>query len=171
MAQSSVCVRRPREGARPVQRIALASLSVLAVALAAVTVSSSPPTESLATQGKPAELPARPQPQKAAVHHIKVTVSGPQDTVMRVSRAGAQTEVELRGEPFEFEFTEQLTHVGSLGITVSAISAISAISADAATEPLRCAITVDGRPVATDARTSPGEDGTARVHCMIPLDV
>lgn len=150
------------EGARPVQRIALASLSLMAVALAAVTVASSPPTEPVVTQGKSTEQPTPPVP---SAHTVEVTVSGPYDTVMHVSRAGAQTEVELRGEPFEFEFTETLAHVGNLGITVRADSA------DPSGEPLRCAIKVDGVTVADDAQTGPGGNGAARVHCMIPLDI
>ncbi|SFA93607.1 hypothetical protein SAMN05216266_102314 [Amycolatopsis marina] len=150
------------EGARPVQRIALASLSLIAVALATVTVASTPQTEPVAAQEKSTEQPVPAVPSK---HTVEVTVSGPYDTVMHVSRAGAQTEVELQGEPFEFEFTETLAHVGSLGITVRADSA------DPSGEPLRCAIRVDGVTVADDAQTGTGKSGTARVHCMIPLDI
>lgn len=146
-------------------RIAFALLSLLAVAIAALTISSSAPAEIVAAQQESADQRARPTPSQPLPHTIRVTVSGPYDTIMRVSRAGAQTEVRLRGQPFEFEFTEKLAYVSSLGI------AVLAHSEDTSTEPLRCAITVDGTIVADETITGPADADGASVYCMVPRDV
>jgi hypothetical protein len=148
-----------------VHRIAFALLSLLAVAIVALTVSSSTAAELVATQQESTDQLARPGPREPTPHTIRVTVSGPYDTIMRVSRAGTQTEVQLRGEPFEFEFTEKLVHVSSLGI------AVLADSKDTSAAPLRCAITVDGVTVADDSATGPSGENGASVYCMIPREV
>ncbi|SFP00067.1 hypothetical protein SAMN05421810_101644 [Amycolatopsis arida] len=106
--------------------------------------------------------PARHEPAPRTVH---ITVSGPHDTLMRVSRAGAATDVELRGEPFDFEFTEEHVEVGQLGISVFANSATPQ------EQPLRCAIRVDGVVVANDTAETVGGDGTAEVACTVPFSV
>lgn len=152
-------------GSALVHRIAFALLSLLAVAIATLTVSSSTAAELVATQQESTDQRARPVPVKLVPHTIKVTVSGPYDTIMRVSRADAQTEVRLRGEPFEYEFTENLVHVSSLDI------AVLADSEHTSAEPLRCAITVDGMIVADDSATGPPGENGASVYCMIPRDV
>jgi hypothetical protein len=152
-------------GSALVHRIAFALLPLLAVAIAALTVSSSPSAEIVATQHESPDQLALPAPREPVSHTIRVTVSGPYDTIMRVSRAGAQSEVRLHGRPFEFEFTEKLVHVSSLGI------AVLADSQDTVAEPLRCAITVDGVTVADDTATGPSSENGASVYCMIPHDV
>ncbi|MGH3519519.1 MAG: hypothetical protein ACRDQ7_19285 [Haloechinothrix sp.] len=95
-------------------------------------------------------------------HRIRITVSGPDDTVMRVARAGTQSEVALRGEPFDFEFTEKNARIGDLGIAVFA-------KTDTPSEgPLRCKITVNGKTVAEQSTAEPGERGYPEVACVIP---
>ncbi|GAB3481010.1 hypothetical protein [Amycolatopsis cihanbeyliensis] len=114
---------------------------------------------SQAPQGPP---PPAPDPQAVpGPHTIHVTVSGPDDTVMRVARAGTQTQVELRGEPFEYEFTEERDRLGELGIAVYARSASPG--------QVHCGITVNGEVVAEQSAREPGADGFATVGCTIPI--
>ncbi|WP_216215396.1 hypothetical protein [Amycolatopsis aidingensis] len=115
------------------------------------------------SQAPPGSPPPAPDPAVAAAgpHTIHVTASGPYDTVMRVARAGTQTQVELQGEPFEYEFTEESDRLGELGIAVYARSATPGV--------VHCAITVDGEVVAEQSVRRPGADGFATVGCTIPI--
>lgn len=103
-----------------------------------------------------------PPHQAAGPQRIHITVSGPQDTLMRVVRAGTQSQVALQGEPFDFEFSEQAADIGDLGIAVFAKTDTPGDT------PLQCSITVDGRTVAEESATKPGERGYAEVACSVP---
>lgn len=115
------------------------------------------PTSPRATAPRPEHPAQAPRPQR-----IHISVSGPQDTLMRVARAGTQSQVALQGQPFDFEFLEESAQVGDLGI------AVFAKTETFGGEPLRCRITVNGTTVAKAATSKPGEKGYAEVECVVP---
>ncbi|EHR50993.1 hypothetical protein SacmaDRAFT_2753 [Saccharomonospora marina XMU15] len=146
---------------RAVVGTTLAALALAAVAQACGTDSppaapSAPPPSASAPGTS-----APPPPAEGERHRVRVTVSGPYDTVLRVARGGYYTRVDLRGEPFDFSFTE------------SEGSGYRDISVWAGTEhpeqgPVRCAIEVDGKVVAQRVADRPDGEGKASVVCEIP---
>lgn len=116
--------------------------------------SASPPSQA------PQRPAAAPVPQR-----VHIVVSGPYDTLMRVARAGTATQVALQGQPFDFTFTEHAASVSDLGIAVFAKTDSPGAS------PLSCKITVNGRTVAQETATGPGERGFAEVSCVIAASV
>lgn len=115
------------------------------------------PTSTRTTPPRPDRPAKAPRPQR-----IHISVSGPQDTLMRVARAGTQSQVALQGQPFDFEFIEETERVGDLGI------AVFAKTETFVGEPLLCRITVNGTTVAKAATSKPGEKGYAEVECVVP---
>ncbi|MBB3664828.1 hypothetical protein FB384_003779 [Prauserella sediminis] len=112
-----------------------------------------------------AETPSPgPAPDIARPHTVRIHVSGPDDTLMRVLRGGHGTQVALGGEPFDHSFTEPAGSDGYLGIQVAAASK----QADAA---VHCRITVDGDVVAQQRAASRDETGLAQVQCTVPRGV
>lgn len=104
-------------------------------------------------------------PEAARPHTVRVHVSGPDDTLMRVLRGGRGTQVALGGQPFDHSFTEPAGTDGYLGIRVAAAS-------KQAGEPaVRCRITVDGAVVAQQRAAARDETGLAQVQCTVPRGV
>ncbi|WP_199432245.1 hypothetical protein [Qaidamihabitans albus] len=110
----------------------------------------------------PVPLPAA---DPAGPHRIHITVSGPADALMQVVRGQTRTQVALRGEPFDFEFTEPHRPDGYPDIAVHAMSTLPS------PEPLTCRIEVDGVTVAEQSVTEPGASGRAEVSCEIPASI
>ncbi|GAA1193875.1 hypothetical protein [Prauserella alba] len=106
-----------------------------------------------------------PAPETARPHTVRILVSGPDDTLMRVLRGGRGSQVALGGEPFDHSFTEPPGSDGYLGIQVAAASR----QADG--PAVRCRITVDGDVVAQQRTASPDESGLAQVRCTVPRGV
>lgn len=123
----------------------------------AVTSEPSEPsaTPPAASGAPPAAAPSGEQ------HTIRVTASGPHDTVLRVARGGYYTRVDLRGEPFDFTFTEP-EGGGYRDISVWAGTEHPEQAA------VRCAIEVDGKVVARRSADRPDAEGKASVVCEIP---
>ncbi|NIJ12275.1 hypothetical protein FHU38_002619 [Saccharomonospora amisosensis] len=140
------------------------TLAALALAAAGQACGTDPPPAAPPAPPLSASAPGTSAPSPPAEgeqHRVRVTVSGPHDTVMRVARGGYYTRVDLRGEPFDFTFTE------------SEGSGYRDISVWAGTEhpeqgAVRCAIEVDGKVVAQRATDRPDGEGKASVVCEIP---
>ncbi|MBB3051100.1 hypothetical protein FHS23_002123 [Prauserella isguenensis] len=106
-----------------------------------------------------------PAPDTAGPHTVRIHVSGPDDTLMRVLRGDQGTQVALGGEPFDHSFTEPAGSDGHLGIRVAAASK------QAGHPAVRCRITVDGDVVAQERATERDETGLAQVQCAVPRGV
>lgn len=104
-------------------------------------------------------------PDAAGPHTVRIHVSGPDDTLMRVLRDDQGTQVALGGEPFDHSFTEPAGSDGHLGIRVAAASK------QAGRPAVQCRITVDGDVVARDRATERDETGLAQVQCAVPRGV
>ncbi|MBK1782849.1 hypothetical protein [Prauserella cavernicola] len=139
-------------------RAALAILIAVALlATGSASAAFAPP------QRRQAVAPPKRAPQQP--HEIRIMVSGPDDTLMRVARGGAKTQVALRGEPFEHAFTEPAGGNGHLGITVAAASA------EPKGRAVTCEIRVDGAVVSRVTAKDKDASGFAQVLCTIPTPV
>ncbi|MFF5989573.1 hypothetical protein [Prauserella flavalba] len=137
-------------------RAVLAVLIAVAVLAAGVASTAFAPV-----QRRPVAAPKRAAP----AHEIRIVVSGPDDTLMRVARGSSGTQVALHGKPFDHSFTEPAGGDGYLGIRVAAASA----RPDGT--PVRCAIRVDGVVVSEKSAVEPDDSGLAQVLCTIPRPV
>ncbi|PXY30122.1 hypothetical protein DI005_05390 [Prauserella sp. PE36] len=136
--------------------------AVLAVLIAVAVLATGVASTAFAPAGRqPAAAPKR-APQ---AHEIRIMVSGPDDTLMRVARGASWTQVALRGKPFDHSFTEPAGGDGYLGIRVAAASA----RPDGT--PVRCAIRVDGVVVSEKSAVERDESGLAQVLCTIPRPI
>ncbi|SNR48954.1 hypothetical protein SAMN06265360_107109 [Haloechinothrix alba] len=130
--------------------------------LTACTSGADDPAEPADPPSAPPSAPQSPSEQQepdSTVVHVRVT--GPQDTVMLVARDGQQSQVELEGEPFDFEFTETGTASGHLDIRVFAKSE------HPEEEPVRCSISLDGEVAIEDSASTVDENGIAEVSCTL----
>lgn len=134
------------------RRAALLALAALATFTGTVSSQAFDPAP------RPVAAPA-PAPRE---HHVRVTVSGPPDTLMLVERGPARTPVELGGQPFDYAFVEPPGRTGYRSIAVFARSALPS------PEPLRCRITVDGATVAAQSATRTDASGFAEIECRVP---
>ncbi|ASR36488.1 hypothetical protein BAY61_17395 [Prauserella marina] len=141
--------------------VAAAAIAAVGIAMHAFEPDVAPVARDVApAMAKPAER------QPAQPHRIRITVSGPQDTLMRVSRGNSgTTQVALRGQPFDHAFVEPAGGTGYLGIKVAAASK------DPTEQPVRCVITVDDVPVADQTAAVVDESGLAQVQCRVPTPV
>ncbi|GAA1245306.1 hypothetical protein GCM10009676_34010 [Prauserella halophila] len=126
----------------------------------------SPPAPSHADPHHSPAPTSSPEPTDTArPHTVRIHVSGPDDTLMRVVRDGRGSEVALGGEPFEHSFTEPADSEGHLGIQVAAASK------QAGRPAVQCRITVDGAVVARQRAVTRDETGLAQVRCTVPRGV
>lgn len=138
------------------------TLAMLAVAAASQACGPPPDTSPTPPPRAPVPGTSAPAPtSEGEQHRVRVRVSGPHDTVLRVARGGYYTRVDLRGEPFDFSFTE------------SGGGGYRDISVWAGTEhpeqgPVRCAIEVDGKVVVRRSADRLDDEGRATVVCEIP---
>ncbi|MFC4003479.1 hypothetical protein ACFS2C_16900 [Prauserella oleivorans] len=115
--------------------------------------------------------PPRARPAAAAAsraeqpHHIRIVVSGPPDTLMRVIRGRTGTDVALGGHTFDHAFVEPAGSKGYLGIKVLAASR------EPRGIPVRCRIVIDGKVVSSHAAARPDQTGLAQVLCTVPQGV
>ncbi|MEU3274981.1 hypothetical protein ABZ639_29390 [Saccharomonospora sp. NPDC006951] len=149
-----------------------AVLSIGAVAATAVIAAAGIATHAFEPEVAPAARSVAPAMAKPAErtqqqpHRIHILVTGPQDTLMRVSRGNSgTTQVALRGQPFDHAFVEPAGGTGYLGIKVAAASK------DPSEQPVRCVITVDGVPVADQTAAVVDHSGLAQVQCRVPTPV
>lgn len=98
-------------------------------------------------------------------HTVRIHVSGPDDTLMRVVRDRRGSDVALRGEPFDHSFTEPAGSDGYLGITVLAASK------QAGRPAVTCSITINGVVVSEQRALEADGSGLAQVLCTVPRDV
>lgn len=98
-------------------------------------------------------------------HTVRIHVSGPDDTLMRVVRDRRGSDVALRGEPFDHSFTEPAGSDGYLGITVLAASK------QAGRPAVTCSITINGVVVSEQRALKADGSGLAQVLCTVPRDV
>ncbi|MDV6013695.1 hypothetical protein [Haloechinothrix sp. LS1_15] len=133
------------------------------VMLAAIMISGcGGDVDSDADSTPPTATPDADGDEDAGSYTVRVSVSGPDDTIMVVERDGQQSPVSLGGEPFDFEFTEDGTDPAELDI------AVFAKTEDPTGGPVRCAISVDSETIVEDSATAADGNGLAEVGCTMP---
>ncbi|PXY22345.1 hypothetical protein [Prauserella muralis] len=146
------------------RRVLLIALVAVAVLAAGVASRAFPPPHRAAAAPQHQHRPQ--QEDRGQPHRVDVTVTGPGDTLMRVARGDARTQVALGGKPFRHAFTEPAGGTSYLGIAVAAAS-----RTPTADRPVTCEIRVNGRVVASQSARELDEHGVAQVLCTIPAPI